>query len=97
VSNFQLTPYFALFGALSLSFALSFGMRDNIHIVYSNYRTAINAVTLITSETLSNMSFSGIKASLMEANSPNETKSPSKLEQVDYLKGNSYRDLQNKG
>ena len=67
VSNFQLTPYFALFGAISLSFALSFGMRDNMSIVYSNYKTAINAVTLITSETLSNITISGIKASLFEA------------------------------
>ena len=67
VSNFQLTPYLAFFGAISLSFALSFGMRDNMSIVYSNYRTAINAVTLITSETLSNITVSGIKASLFEA------------------------------
>jgi hypothetical protein len=94
VSNFQLTPYFVLFGAISLSFALTFGMRDNMSIVYSNYKTAINAVTLITSETLSQVNFSGIKASIFEANSIPEKSSPSRLEQVDYLKGNSYRDIQ---
>jgi hypothetical protein len=94
VSNFQLTPYFALFGAISLSFALTFGMRDNVAIIYSNYKTTINAMTLITSETLSHINLSGIKASLFESSGTSVNLPVNKLKQVDYLQGTEYRDLQ---
>lgn len=66
-ANFQLATFILIFATVSLSFGLTFGLKDNMRIVYQNFRSAINASTLIASETVSIFAQDALKASAIES------------------------------
>lgn len=49
-ANFQITGFLTVFAVISTTFALTFARGDNVSIVYSNFRSVINAVSMIASE-----------------------------------------------
>jgi hypothetical protein len=66
-SNFQFGSFLTLFALVTLTFGVTFGLKDNMHIVYENYRTVINASTIVTSETLKVLNLNLFKASGLES------------------------------
>ena len=90
VSNFGIGMYLALFAAVSFTFGMTFGLKDNTAIIYANYRLLINSSTLITSEVITQFSQSvGLKSSVGEF-ATSQSGGLERIRSVDYLEGNSY-------
>jgi hypothetical protein len=91
-TNLQLTGFLAIFATISTIFGLTFARQDNTAIVYSNFRTAINAVSLVASESAKLLiEDAAIKASVMERSEGGEGVSP--LSEIDYVHGMEYRNM----
>ena len=92
VSNFALGVYIALFAAVSFTFGVTFGLKDNVAIVYSNYRGIVNSATLVTSEVVRGLTeFSLMKASVVEGSSTSIPTLLRKIQEVNYLEGKGYK------
>lgn len=79
-----------LVATISLSFGLSFGLKDNMSIVYNNYRSVINASTLVTSESLKILNINLFKASGWESQSP-AIPEEAVFSRMNYLEGVDYQ------
>jgi len=79
-----------LFAAISLSFSLSFGLKDNMSIVYNNYRSLINASTLVTSESLKILNLNLLKSSGFESGAP-VVEEESVFSRINYIEGIDYQ------
>lgn len=79
-----------LVATISLSFALSFGLKDNMNIVYHNYRSVINASTLVTSESLKILNINLFKASGWESQAPTIPEDDV-FSRMNYLEGVDYQ------
>lgn len=91
-SNFQFGSFLLIFAVLSLSFGATFGLRDNMSIVYDNYRSVINASTLVTSETVKMLNFQLIKASGLEGNVDHQSNRDSDIfSRMNYIDGTDYQ------
>ncbi|MDQ1343595.1 MAG: hypothetical protein QG650_314 [Patescibacteria group bacterium] len=94
-SNFQFTGFLTVFAIVSASFGLTFARADNVAIVYSNFHTAINAVSMVASESTTLIVENAMtKVNVLEGGegeSDTEKKSP--LSEIDYVNGKEYRDI----
>ncbi len=92
VSNFALGAYIALFAAVSFTFGVTFGLKDNVAIVYSNYRGIVNSATIVTSEVLQGLTeYSRLKASVIETSSTSTPTLLKRIQEVNYLEGKGYK------
>lgn len=93
-SNFQITGFLTVFAVVSATFALTFARADNVSIVYSNFRSVINAVSMVASESSALIAedFS-MKASVIESGEGEEANERSALEKIDYVNGETYEKI----
>ncbi len=94
-SNFQMTGFLTLFAAISAIFGLTFARADNVSIVYGNFKTAINAVSMVASES-STLLVEGavLKNSAIEATGSGGSEGEgSALSEIDYVNGKEYREI----
>lgn len=92
-SNFQMTGFLTVFAVLSTAFGLSFARADNVSIVYGNFRTAINAVSMVASESATLIVENAVmKNSAIESGTGAEGEG-SPLSEIDYVNGKEYRNI----
>ncbi len=91
-SNFQLGSFLLVFAVMSLSFGLTFWLKDNMFIVYRNFQSVINASTLVASETIKVLNLDLFKASWLEGGGENTGFSESEIfTRINYLDGIDYQ------
>lgn len=95
-SNFQITGFLTVFAIVSATFGLTFARADNVAIIYSNFQPAINAVSMVASES-SKLVIEGvaIKSSVLESGE-GESENETSLEKIDYVNGITYEKLKDK-
>jgi hypothetical protein len=77
---------------MSLSFGLTFWLKDNMFIVYRNFQSVINASTLVASETIKVLNLDLFKASWLEGGGENTGLSESEIfTRINYLDGIDYQ------
>lgn len=90
-ANFQLTGALSILAVVSMAFSLTFAREDNVAIVYSNFRTGINAMSMVASESAKLlMESAALKTNVLE-NGEREGESP--LSKIDYVRGKKYQDV----
>lgn len=91
-SNFQFGSFLSIFAIISLVFAATFGLKDNMHIIYNNYRSMINASTLVTTETIKVLNLNLFKASGFETEPGSPLDQESEIfSRMNYIDGIDYQ------
>ena len=88
--NFQFTGFLTVFATIFAVFGLTFARQDNVSIIYSNFRPAVNALSMVASESTELvMKGAAMKTNVMESGS-GAGKGNFPLSEIDYVNGIGY-------